>query len=140
MAEVLFVCTGNTCRSPLAEALFNDICARGGLPYRAESAGLYAREGEPASQNTYLVGKERGLNLSMHVSRPLSAAAIREARLVVTMGEDAAGAVRMRYPGARVVAFRPPIQDPYGGSLDIYRATAAELEKRMPWVLQQLSD
>lgn len=139
MADVLFVCTGNTCRSPLAEALFNDMCAKNGLPYHAESAGLYAREGEPASQNTYLVAKERGLNLSMHVSTPLSAAAVRNARLVVTMGEEAAATVRMRYPGAKVIAFHPPVSDPYGGSMAVYRATAAELDRQMPWVLQQLT-
>ena len=101
---------------------------------------MYAREGEPASQNTYLVAKERGLNLSMHVSTPLSAVAVRNARLVVTMGEEAAATVRIRYPDAKVIAFCPPIPDPYGGSMEVYRATAAELDRQMPWVLKLLTE
>ena len=65
--------------------------------------------------------------------------AVRNARLVVTMGEEAAATVRMRYPGAKVIAFHPPVSDPYGGSMAVYRATAAELDRQMPWVLQQLT-
>ena len=82
MTDVLFVCSGNTCRSPIAECLFNDLCQRRGMAYRAESAGLYAREGDPASDGAFYAMKERGLSLSRHVAQPFTAFIARDARLI----------------------------------------------------------
>ena len=139
MTDVLFVCSGNTCRSPMAACLFNDLCARRGLPYRADSAGLYALEGTPASDGAFYAMKERGLDLSRHVAQPLTLMAARDARLVVAMGAPYAARVLDRCPTARVTAFDPPVSDPFGGSLAVYRATADDLESRMAWVLAQLT-
>jgi protein-tyrosine-phosphatase len=136
--DMLFVCSGNTCRSPMAQCLFNDLCKKRGLPHRAESAGMYAREGDVATDGAFEAMKERGLSLARHAARPLTPMIIRDARLVVAMGENLAQAIRQKYPNARVIAFQPPISDPYGGSLAVYRATADELCSRMDWVLKQL--
>ena len=138
MADVLFVCSGNTCRSPMAMCLFNALCERRGLPYRAESAGLYAAEGSAASDGAFFAMKGRGLDLSRHVAQPLSMALVREARLVVTMGEPYAARVRDRYPDAQVIAFNPSVSDPFGSSLAAYRLTAEDLASRMDWVLEKL--
>jgi protein-tyrosine-phosphatase len=140
MTDVLFVCSGNTCRSPMAECLFNDLCQKRGLPYRAESAGMNATEGNVASQNAFLAMKERGLSLARHVSRSLSMSAAKDARLVVAMNERLAQGVLLRYPEARVLYFQPSISDPFGGSLTVYRTTADELAGHMDWVLRQLSE
>jgi protein-tyrosine-phosphatase len=136
--DVLFVCSGNTCRSPMAQCLFNDLCQKRGLLYNAESAGMYARECDVATDGAFGVMKERGLSLARHTARPLTSSIIRDARLVVAMGENLAQAIRQRFPDARVIAFQPPISDPFGGSLAVYRATADELINRMGWVLEQL--
>ena len=138
MADVIFVCSGNTCRSPMAMCLFNDFCRRQGLPYRAESAGIFAAEGSPASDGAFFEMKARGLDLSRHVAQPLTGMLARGARLVVTMGEAYVPKARERCPGTRVVAFRPPVNDPFGGSATVYRATAEDLLSRLPWVLEQL--
>ena len=138
MPDVLFVCSGNTCRSPMAAALFNALCIRKGLRYRAESAGLYALEGSPASDGAFYAMKERGISLSRHVAQPLSTKSAGDARLVVAMSASYAARVRERCPWARVVAFEPPIGDPYGGSPAEYCTSASELENRMEWVLAQL--
>lgn len=140
MPDVLFVCSGNTCRSPMAATLFNAMCERRGLPYRAESAGLYAQEGNTASDGAFYTMKERGLDLSRHVAEPFSAKLAGDARLVIAMGEPYAQKVRERCPWAHVIAFNPPISDPFGDSLAEYRATAKELESRMEWVLQKLRE
>ena len=140
MADVLFVCSGNTCRSPMAATIFNDLCERRGLPWRAESAGLYPQDGNAASDGAFFAMKERGLSLSRHVAQPLSRQLVQEVQLIVTMGESYAEVVRSRYPQAKIVAFDPPIHDPYGSSPGVYRATAEELTERMEWVLSLLPD
>lgn len=138
MADVLFVCSGNTCRSPMAECLFHAYCDRNGLGYRAESAGLYAREGDAASAGAFQVMRERGLSLARHTASVLTAERVRSAQLIVTMGDSYAAEIRRRYPNAHVIAFHPPISDPFGGSLTVYRKTADELANYMPWVITQL--
>jgi protein-tyrosine-phosphatase len=140
MPDVLFVCSGNTCRSPMAECLFNAVCERRGLPYRAESAGLQAREGDAASDGAFGEMRRRGLSLARHTARPLYAALVNGARLVVPMGESYARVILGRYPQARVAAFVPPVSDPYGGPPSVYRATADDLERRMDWVLAKLEE
>jgi protein-tyrosine-phosphatase len=122
----------------MAQCLFNDLCQRRGLPYRAASAGLYARDGDTASDGAFYVMKERGLSLNRHTARQLTRSLAADARLVVAMGESLAEAIRMRFPGVNVTAFRPSIADPFGADLSAYRRTADELESRMDWVLSQL--
>jgi protein-tyrosine-phosphatase len=82
--------------------------------------------------------KERGLSLNRHTARQLTRNLAADARLVVAMGESLAEAIRMRFPGVNVTAFRPPVADPFGADLGAYRRTASELESRMDWVLSQL--
>lgn len=138
MTDVVFVCSGNTCRSPMAACLFNALCRERGLPYTAESAGVHAAEGMPASDGAFYEMKARGLSLARHTAQPYTVMLARQARLVVAMSESIAMAARQRYPQAKVIAFDPPVRDPYGSSQEAYRATAAELEARMDWVMEQL--
>lgn len=138
MPDVLFVCSGNTCRSPMAMCLFNDRCAHLGLAWRAESAGLSALDGTPASDGAFFVMKERGLDLSRHVAQPVTLTLLKNTRLVVTMGQAYVPRILERWPAARVLALEPSVRDPFGASLEAYRATATELEKHLPRVLEQL--
>ena len=76
MPSVLFVCTGNVCRSPMAEVLFIDHLKRSGLDpaqWQVGSAGTWTENGYPASSNSVEVMKERGLDLSQHNSRVVTA-------------------------------------------------------------------
>ncbi|WP_295413403.1 low molecular weight protein-tyrosine-phosphatase [uncultured Thiodictyon sp.] len=83
--HLLVVCTGNLCRSPLAEALLRARLARAGRTIEVASAGLMARLRDPADETTCLVAAEHGLDLSAHASRPIEPELIRWADLVLVM-------------------------------------------------------
>ena len=134
MKKVLFGCTGNTCRSPMAEAIFNSLAEEKNLDWRAESAGVAAVGDRPASPNAIKAVAELGLDLNMHRTRFLPAVDLNEYSLFVGLNEEHADILRNigipvnmvrvlhRAPNADdIYDLRPDIVDPYGGDLDAYR-------------------
>lgn len=147
--KLLFVCTGNTCRSPMAEAIARKFAIERGLvDLDVASAGTSSWEGAPASDGALLVGLERRLDLSGHRSQQLSRALVEASDLIFTMGPhhleraEALGGAGKSFlltgyptPGASGRA----ISDPMGGELDIYRATADELDAEIRRVFDLLA-
>src|SRR2546426_10509174 len=82
---VLFVCTGNICRSPLAASLLERALKERGLEVAVSSAGTGAWDGTPASEGAYLVGLEQGLDLSGHRARLLTRDLVEQSDLILTM-------------------------------------------------------
>ena len=112
---VLFVCTGNTCRSPMAAAIYKAL----GLG-EADSAGLLAG-GEKVSENALLCMKEKGIDLSSHISKPLTRELLEKAKTVCVMTPQHKAAIQNAgYTGEIVVLDCP---DPFGGDLELYRQT-----------------
>jgi len=95
--HVLFVCTGNTCRSPLAEGLFRKAVNRRG-DYQVSSAGMSASPGASAGRDTLAVLKKRGVRLEDFASRPVTAAVLEEATHVFAMTRSHLSALESRFP------------------------------------------
>lgn len=141
MKEILFVCTGNTCRSPMAACLFNELCEKNASSMHAISAGVYARAGSPASDGACGAMKARGLTLLHHQAQPLSESLLHRTSLIVTMTPQHANLVQERFPSLTVPirSFSPPIPDPFGGSLTAYQQTATALDTQIIALFEELS-
>lgn len=147
--HILLVCTGNTCRSPLAEAMLRRLSSEHpGLALDVNSAGVGAMEGAPASEGTYLIGLEHGLDLSGHRSRLLTPALVASADLILTMsrahlvrvaelGGTGKAALLGEYAGLSGDAAE--VADPYGGDLEGYRVAYADLEALLPRVIERIA-
>jgi protein-tyrosine phosphatase len=138
--QILFVCTGNTCRSPMAERLMRHLCrSLSGWTFR--SAGVFAAEGAPASEGAIQALKEKGLDLRDHQTRILSPKLMDEATWVIAMTAEHARLAREQVPeGSGKVrtlhsfSHHDPlrdVRDPFGGNLDTYRATRDEIESAL---------
>jgi protein-tyrosine-phosphatase len=145
--HVLFVCSGNTCRSPLAAALLHRLLDEAGRSdISVSSAGTGAYDGSPASEGAYLVALERGLDLSGHRARLLDADVLGSADLVLTMSRGHLGRVE-RLGGARGEAHLlgawagagdVEVRDPFGGDVEGYRVTLDQLESLLTGVRDRL--
>ena len=122
MKKIVFVCTGNTCRSPMAEGYLKSLGLKG---REIISRGLSA-DGSPAAQNSISVLAEKGLDISSHVSRQMTYEDAEKADVIVCM--SASHADLLEALGIdKLKIFVLGINDPYGGDLETYRTCRDEI-------------
>jgi protein-tyrosine phosphatase len=142
---VLFVCTGNTCRSPMAEGIFRQLVAErlGCKPEEldsrgviASSAGVAAWGGGRASSGALETMAECGIDLTGHESQPLSESLVRQADVIWTMTAAHSAAILAQFPDAadRVAVLSPDrtdVIDPIGGPVEAYRKCARQIRAHL---------
>jgi len=148
--KVLFVCTANVCRSPMAQEIFNALATDRELPLRAESAGTAALEGEPMAPNTVAVLEEAGIYPGPHRARRASGAMIEDADLVLAMGPRHVAALRRLSSDLSTEILTLPeyvtgvpdqegIPDPYGLTIAAHRSTLRQLYDHVERAVDRLA-
>ena len=139
MSSILFICTGNTCRSPMAEGLFNALAEKQGKESRAFSRGLFPAEGGAASPGAQYAAAELGFNLEGHRAAPLTAEDLHRADRVYGMSRQHLREIARRFPEAAEKLLPLPcgdVADPYGGSPERYLQTALQLRDALLGILE----
>src|SRR5438876_9677134 len=147
MKTILFVCTGNVCRSPMAEGIFRQ-AIQGRGDYRAVSAGIGAAEGQPPSPYAVQAVRELGIDISGQRSRMLTPELIEEADYIFGMTHNHVDTVLLLYPQAAektfllrefdetLDLFEKDIGDPIGGSYDVYLNCRDQIEQGIASLLR----
>lgn len=134
MSVILFVCTGNVCRSPMAAGLLRQRLSEAGLGtrHRILSAGIWALDDCPASEHAVAVMGERGIDISDHIAHTITSNDIVTADLILVMSREHEEIIRNTWPQyswkvyrlSEMVGKRKDIADPYGSPIEEYRICA----------------
>ena len=128
MLHFLIVCTGNTCRSPMAQAVVETLAARKHLPISVISRGLAAFPGDGAAPQAVEAAATWGADLSHHRAQRLTVADVEDADCIYVMSESQKQAIVGAVPSAEEKIRVLHLPDPYGQSVAVYRDCLAQIE------------
>ncbi len=143
--KLIFVCTGNTCRSPMAEVIFRNLDKESNV--KVVSRGVVVLFGEPINQKAEVVLKKHDLENSNHISRGLKEADIDESTLILTMTNAQKRKIMDTYPNVKNVytikeyaGENGDVIDPYGGSLVDYEECYIELARLVKKTVYKINE
>lgn len=135
MKKIMFICSGNTCRSPLAEGLFKKYLQENNITnIEVSSAGLGAFSGDEVSVNSVLVAKNRGVDISSHRARNINPEHLLATDLFFCMTDSHKKALSPYCDSEKIKVFDIP--DPYGRPIEAYEECAKQLESKFPDILK----
>ena len=122
MKKILFVCSGNTCRSPMAEGLFNELAKKESIPYVAVSAGLFTEDGLDYSSNSVEALKECGITL-LGSSKKITYKMMLDCEYIFGLTSTITYALYNAFSDMKdkIYPFPVEVPDPYGGDINDYR-------------------
>lgn len=137
MKKIVFVCTGNTCRSPMAMMIFNKIAKEKGLNWVADSAGL-ASFGDPINPNSVKALERAGIENTEYSSKRLSFYLADEADLIAVMTEDHETAlIGAGIDPNKIIVLGNGIPDPYGGDQQTYFDCFDEIKNSIESLIEE---
>ncbi len=130
--NILFVCTGNTCRSPMAEGLFKKIVADKKIDnINISSAGLFAMTGDEVADNAAKAVERFGCDISTHRARRITSYVLDETDKFVCMTPEHAASLALYVPRDKLIVLGAGIPDPYGGNLETYLTCANSIKNAL---------
>lgn len=134
--QIAFVCTGNTCRSPMAEAIFNKLAEEKELPVRASSFGMAAANGVPVSALSVKACEEIGVDLTGKKANFIYNFDLNQFEKFYCMSAEHANML-MQFCGVpEELIFVMNIPDPFGGNLDTYRVCREEIVQAVERIIK----
>ena len=141
MRKIVFVCTGNTCRSPMAEGLFRVLAEKYALrDVECTSCGLSAFTGMPATDYAVKAAAAYGADISAHRSRPLTEYLLSEGDLFVCMTKSHADMLSPFLPSDKICVLGDGIPDPFGGDEETYTQCAAAIYAALETWIQKKAE
>ena len=145
--NILFVCTGNTCRSPMAAALLKEKAQEKGIDINVKSAGVYAIDGQSASKGAIEALKGDGINIETHRASIIYEDLLEWADLILTMGVSHKEILLSKYNFIKEKVYtlkeyaygrEENVRDPFGGDIHIYNNTKEEIKEALKYIIRKL--
>ena len=145
--NILFICTGNTCRSPMAEGFMKDIAEKKGIDVKVSSAGVFAFDGQLVSKEAVEVMKSEGIDISDHRAKTVNKTLLESADLILTMSSSHKRELLRKFDFIKnkvytlkeyVYGSEEDIQDPFGQGIKAYINAKNEIKKSIIKVVEKI--